>query len=139
MTPTEIKEHYKAHDYSVIAYTDHDIMFDHANLNDGDFLALTGHEVETYGSPTSAYSNTTPTYHLNFYSPMPDQMDYICPNPKYAWGHACKIAKTQPYYKGNHNRIYSVEGQNEMIAEARTKGYLVSYNHPDWSTQSYPD
>lgn len=26
-----------------------------------------------------------------------------------------------------------------MIAEARRKGYLVSYNHPDWSLQSYPD
>ena len=26
-----------------------------------------------------------------------------------------------------------------MIAEAKAKGYLVSYNHPDWSLQSYPD
>jgi hypothetical protein len=26
-----------------------------------------------------------------------------------------------------------------MIAEARAKGYLVSYNHPDWSLQSYND
>ena len=138
-TPEEIKEIYKAHGYSVVAYTDHDVMIDHSDLNDENFLTITSHEVETNGAPVGSSFTATPCYHLNFYSPIPNQKDYVCPNPNYAWGNARAIAETQDYYKGDYTRVYSVEGQNEMIAEARAKGYLVSYNHPDWSLQSYPD
>ena len=138
-TPEEIKEIYKAHGYSVIAYTDHDVMIDHSDLNDEDFLTITSHEVETNGPAMFGDFGESPCYHLNFYSPIPDQTDYACPNPGYTWGNARAIADTQPHYKGDYRRIYSVEGQNHMIAEARAKGYLVSYNHPNWSKQSYPD
>ena len=135
-TPEEIKEIYKAHGYSVVAYTDHDVMVDHSDLNDENFLAITSHEVYTNGTGQGA---ALPTYHLNFYAPVPHCTDYVCPNPNYSWGNARAIADTQEHYKGDYIRRYSVEGQNEMIAEARKKGYLVSYNHPDWSLQSYPD
>ena len=138
-TPEEIKEIYKAHGYSVVAYTDHDVMIDHSDLNDEDFLAITSHEVETNDTPVGGSFLATPTYHLNFYAKNPHETNYACPNPGYAWGNARAIADTQDYYKGDYARRYSVEGQNEMIAEANAKGYLVSYNHPDWSTQSYPD
>ncbi len=138
-TPEEIKAIYKAHGYSVVAYTDHDVMIDHSDLNDEDFLAITSYEVYT-NSPTPYPSFTaTPCYHLNFYAPVPDQTDYVCPNPRYCFANAPKYAAEQDYYKGDYTRVYSVEGQNEMIAEAKAKGYLVSYNHPDWSLQSYPD
>lgn len=135
-TPEEIKKIYKEHGYSVVAFTDHDIMIDHSDLNDENFLAITSHEVETDGPDIGA---ATATYHLNFYAPVPNCTDYVCPNPNYTWGNARVIAETQEHYKGNYTRIYSVEGQNQMIAEARAKGYLVSYNHPDWSVHSYPD
>ena len=138
-TPEEIKEIYKTHGYSVIAYTDHDVMIDHSDLNDEDFLTITSHEVETNGPPMFGDFGESPCYHLNFYSPIPNQTDYACPNPDYAWGNARAIAATQPYYKGDYKRVYSVEGQNDMIAKARAKGYLVCYNHPNWSKQSYPD
>ena len=45
-TPLEIKEIYKKEGYSVVAYTDHDIMVAHPELRDDDFLPLTGFEVE---------------------------------------------------------------------------------------------
>ena len=138
-TPEEIKEIYKAHGYSVVAFTDHDVMIEHSDLNDEDFLAITSHEVETNGPSVGGSFLATPTYHLNFYAKNPHETNYVCPNPNYAWGNARAIADTQDYYKGDYVRRYSVEGQNEMIAEANAKGYLVSYNHPDWSTQSYPD
>ena len=138
-TPAEIKAIYKAHGYSVIAYTDHDVMINHSDLNDEDFLAITSYEVETNGPSAEGAFSTTPCYHLNFYAPVPDCTDYACPNPNYAWGNARAIAETQEHYKGDYTRVYSTEGQNAMIAEARAKGYLVSYNHPDWSLQAYPD
>lgn len=138
-TPEEIKEIYKAKGYSIVAFTDHDIMIDHSDLNDESFLALTSYEVETNGPRMFGEFGDYPCYHLNFYAPVPQQTDYVCPNPDYAWGNARAIAETQPHYKGNYQRVYSTQGQNEMIAQARAKGYLVCYNHPHWSKQSYPD
>ena len=41
-TVEEIKRDYMAHGYSVVAFTDHDIMLDHSDLNEPEkFLALT--------------------------------------------------------------------------------------------------
>ncbi len=138
MTPAEVKSHYLAHGYSVVAFSDHDIMIDHSDLNDESFLALTAYEVETNNAiPGAVTSSVWPTYHMNFYASRPDERDYACPNPKYCFGNAKNLI--QDYYKGDYERRYSVEGQNEMIAEARKKGYLVSYNHPAWSLQHYPD
>jgi hypothetical protein len=140
LTPEAVKEHYMANGYAVIAYTDHDVMVDHSDLNEeGKFLAITSHEVETSGPAPYGFGLAAPTYHLNFYAKNPHETNYACPNPGYTWGNARAIAETQDYYKGDYVRRYSVEGQNEMIAEARAKGYLVSYNHPDWSLQSYND
>ncbi len=138
-TPEEIKEIYKAHGYSVIAYTDHEIMIDHSDLSDESFLAITSYEVHTGGPALFGDFGEHPCYHLNFYAKNPHETNYPCPNPSCAWGNARALAEKQDYYKGDYVRRYSVEGQNEMIAEARAKGYLVSYNHPDWSLQSYND
>ena len=138
-TPEEIKEHYKSHGYSVVAYTDHDVMIDHSDLNDENFLAITSYEIETNSVSIGNSFTATHCYHLNFYAPVSNQTDYVCPNPSYCFKNAPKYAAQQDYYKGDYIRRYSVEGQNEMIAEARAKGYLVSYNHPDWSLQNYSD
>ena len=44
-SPEEVKEYYKAHGYSVIAFTDHEILLDHSDLCDEDFIALNGYEL----------------------------------------------------------------------------------------------
>lgn len=137
-TVEEIKRDYMAHGYSVVAFTDHDIMLDHSNLNEPEkFLALTSYEVETNPEPDGKPWNTMPTYHLNFYASRPDETCYPCGNPAYTFGNAPKYV--QDYYRGDYVRRYSVEGQNEMIREALDHGFLVSYNHPAWSLQHYPD
>ena len=43
-TPEKVKEVYKNHGYSIVAYTDHDVLLDHSDLNDDEFLALTSSE-----------------------------------------------------------------------------------------------
>ncbi len=136
-TPAEIKELYKSHGYSVVAFTDHDVMVPHPDLNDEDFLALTSYEVYTNSDHIEGSFLPVQTYHLNFYAKNPAETRYPCPNPAYCFGNA--PGYVQEYYKGDYVRRYSVECQNEMIAEARRLGYLVSYNHPDWSLQHYPD
>ena len=44
LTPEEVKEAYKNMGYSIVAYTDHEILLDHSYLNDESFLALTSSE-----------------------------------------------------------------------------------------------
>lgn len=137
-TPEEIKAYYMAHGYSVVAFTDHDVMVSHEELNeDGKFLAITSYEVETNENAPGQPWSKMPCYHLNFYAKNPRETFYPCANPDYTFGNAPK--HVQDYYKGDYVRRYSVEGQNEMIAEALAHGFLVSYNHPCWSLQHYPD
>ena len=47
LTPQQVKAHYLEHGYSVVAFTDHNVLIDHSDLNDSRFLALTGIEVDT--------------------------------------------------------------------------------------------
>ncbi len=138
-TPEEIKEIYKSRGYAVVAFTDHDVMVPHPELCDEDFLAITSYEVETNAEPPGGSWMGAKTYHLNFYAKDPLETRYVCPNPAYCFAGAPKYAALQDYYKGDYVRRYSVEGQNEMIDEATRLGYLVSYNHPDWSLQHYED
>ena len=46
LTPEEIKECYKEKGYSIVAYTDHNIMINHSYLADEDFLPLIGYEMD---------------------------------------------------------------------------------------------
>ena len=46
LTPEEMKAAYKAHGYSVLSITDHDLMVPHHDLTDPDFLMLTGFEMD---------------------------------------------------------------------------------------------
>ena len=46
LTPAQVKELYTSLGYSVVAFTDHDLLIAHDELNDDRFLALHGFEVE---------------------------------------------------------------------------------------------
>ena len=47
LTVGEIKAQYMKHGYSIVAFTDHDVLLSHADLNEpGRFLALNGYEME---------------------------------------------------------------------------------------------
>ena len=49
LTPLQLKERYQAEGYSILAYTDHNILLHHQELTDETFLALCGYELN---SPT---------------------------------------------------------------------------------------
>lgn len=44
-TPEEVKSFYKAHGYSAVCFTDHEVLMDQSALCDADFVALHGYEV----------------------------------------------------------------------------------------------
>jgi len=46
LSPSEIKELYKSMGYSIVAFTDHNVLMPHDELKDDDFLPLNGYEMD---------------------------------------------------------------------------------------------
>ena len=46
MTPEELKKVYMEQGYSVLAYTDHNLLVDHSELAQEDFLPIVGVEID---------------------------------------------------------------------------------------------
>lgn len=138
-TPDEIKRDYKEKGYSVIAYTDHDMLIPHHDLTDNEFLALSAFEVEMQ----SQYPNvpTQKTCHICMIAKVPETEMQPCWNEKYAYignaekhGYKVKFDESQPPFE----REYSPECINEIMRICRENGFFVTYNHPTWSQESYP-
>lgn len=136
-TPEEIKKMYMEHGYSIVAYTDHDILLNHSDLCDDKFLALNAYEMEINEAGQS-WVNTR-TCHLCYIALKPDNLNQVCYHrTKYLFGnaekyrHLIKFDETKPDFE----RAYTPECINEMIAEGRKNGFFVTYNHPTWSLET---
>lgn len=136
ITPEELKRLYKEKGYSILAYTDHEIMLPHTELCDDEFLPITGIEIAIDGGAWSPY---TKTYHLNIYSPEPDR----CTTKAYfhgeVWGGALNYKTDEMIVPGQRPRKYSKEFVQWIIDSANEEGCLVCYNHPVWSLQEKED
>lgn len=135
-TPEEMKKIYKDKGYSVLSITDHNIIADHSALNDEDFLLLTGAEYNINEGNWAEERLWTKTYHLNFIAKRPDILwqPFVPKFPKET--SRCYLEKVTD---GAFPYVYDIDNINAMIAEANRQGFLVMYNHPTWSLQSYPD
>lgn len=134
LTPAEVKEYYKARGYSILSLTDHNIVVDHSNMNEEDFLMLTGAEYNVIQN-TGPFSNQK-TYHLNFIAKKPDLLWQPFANENYREDVLSYIEKAEIDHMSREN---SPEAVNALIARANEMGHLVMYNHPVWSIQDYTD
>ena len=128
-TPRQLKEDYKAHGYSILAITDHEVFIPHGDLSGGDFLMLNGYEIEASG-----FSGKT--CHL-----CENTNEQVCFSPTYLWGNAKKNSK---YVKINKKesmlyRKYTDRGIKRLIKTGQKHGFFVTYNHPTWSLEGYPE
>ena len=135
-TPSQLKEGYKSHGYSILAITDHECPSNHSDLNDENFLLITGYEAYIRPSKICKYDLYQPEIHINLFAKQPDNVNYICYNTVY-----CKYLNPLEHIKlkkvgSQKTREYTVEYINEFIKTAVDNGYLVSYNHPVWSMES---
>ena len=101
-TPTQIKNLYKSHGYSIISFTDYDKLSYKDYLNDDEFLALPGFEVMCHDPVTLKI------YHFNCY-------------PKY-------YGVKEGYFPLNLE--FNIENANKLIKSYVDNDYLVTYNHP---------
>ncbi len=136
-TPEEVKAAYKEAGYQIVAFTDHEVCIPHPELCDEDFLALTGYEIATDEDiPLPVWAKT---YHFCLISRRIDQAKQVCFDPRYLYiGHGAQYLD-QVEIQSYAQREYNLDKINELIRQAREAGYLVAYNHPDWSLQNYSD
>ncbi len=134
LTPEELKQEYKSRGYSVVAFTDHEVCISHQELNDEDFLVLTGYEMMT--NQCDMPVTYAKTYHLNFIAKDPDNRWQIF-HPKYFPVNECYLE--QIVCDGYEERSYDIDQINSIVARAKEKGFLVTFNHPVWSLQDSRD
>ena len=138
MTPSELKENYKGAGYSILAYTDHEVLALHGDLNDERFLALPGYEAQIYGD-MELPKRLRRVCHMNFYPKDPNN----CKMPFFNMGDVLRLDRQPDLSKavydgdGNDEKEYSADGLNRLIAKGREAGFIVSYNHPTWSKECY--
>ena len=140
LTPEELKKVYTEKGYSIIAYTDHNVMLDHSDLNDENFLALVGYELdvsEPYRGRPAGYDKTC---HFCAIAIDPKEAKQVCYHrEKYCFGnaneyrHLLKYDENEPDYV----RVYNVDCINDMMKRAHDGGFFVTYNHPAWSLENY--
>lgn len=140
-TPEEVKEIYKKLGYSIVAYTDHDILIPHDELNDDSFLALHGFEVEVNEENGKPWHEAK-TCHICFIGIDPENLIQPC------WHRSTYLFGNSPKYRDmvkfdesepDYVRHYSGEGISDIMQTAADKGFFVTYNHPSWSKEHYPD
>lgn len=139
LSPEEVKELYKSHGYSVVAYTDHNILVHHPDLDDDGFLALSGYEFNI--NEVTPNKKWTRTCHLCFIAP-DRNTPYVCYNSERKLSKGAEPYRDQQCYdksKPDFELIYSPRQINAAIRAAEEHGYYVTYNHPYWSMESYPD
>ena len=141
-TPEELKAAYKAQGYSIIAYTDHDILIPHHDLADAEFLPLVGFEIEV-NEPTEANptAQKRKTCHMCMIALEPENVIQPCWHRSlYQFGNARNHRDLVQYDDlfPDYVRRYSAQGISEIMGIMREKGFFVTYNHPTWSQESYP-
>lgn len=109
LTPAQMKGLYQTGGYSVIAFTDHNVLQWHKDLDAPDFLALCGYEVDVCETAPDGYSRCC---HLCAISRDPE--------------HAVLIPRPT---------AYSPAAINATIRALREADFIVHYNHPSWSAE----
>ena len=139
LTPEEIKAHYQAHGYSIVAFTDHELLMDHSRLTDADFLALTGYEIAVNERRPSRSFADCKTTHLNLIASRPDNLNHVCYDPGAVWSDPNGIKHSVATVGGIVSRQDGPDFLNRIIREAGEQEFLVTCNHPVWSLAQSDD
>ena len=139
LSPEEIKDLYKSNGYNFVAFTDHEVTVNHADLDDDNFIAITSQEltIKEFPNISTGSNKKMKVCHLNIYSKSQDNTLHICYDPildKYSKGEFRKSIKK---LGGDYTRVYTAECINEIIRTANENGFFVCYNHPRWSLENY--
>lgn len=135
--PEQMKAAYKAQGYSVLAITDHNAFIPHNDLTESDFLMLNGIEYNI-----DSQDGTYRTCHFCAIALDPEtELQPLFHRTEYG---THSLAESKKMVKFDENapdyvRVYSHAGISEMMRACRDAGFFVTYNHPSWSLEHYPE
>ena len=135
LSPEAMAEAYKSRGYSVLAITDHEAPYDHTHLSTPDFLMLTGYEAYIRPSPNCQLDVYGPEIHLNLLAKEPHNTCFIAYDPNFCKYMPHALAESRAQAGNIGPRRYEREYIQRFIQEAKNAGYLVTYNHPNWSME----
>lgn len=139
-TPEEIKQMYMEKGYSIVAYTDHNLMIPHTELKSDEFLPLTSFEIDM-SEPKDGRA-LRKTCHICVIAPTETgtcQVGYHrtrhTSEKQAPFRSLVEVDESRPDFV----REFSHERINQFTKEAQEMGYFVTYNHPTWSNENYED
>ena len=138
-TPEEIKRMYTEKGYSIVAYTDHEVMVPHNDLRDENFLPITGAEISVNKNLPGLSYRYSKQYHLNILSKDPEKTDFSFFTMSYLYWKASLPYITDAMKETEYPREYNNDCVNDIIRRAKEEGCLVALNHPGLSGQNYVD
>ena len=141
LTPFEIKAMYQRAGYSAVAFTDHEVLIGHSELTDDSFVALHGYETAVKdGAPEERTGHFMKVHHLCLLAKEEENLSQVCFYPENCTPGNCASYLPFVKYRGEICKYnYSTAFVNHLIQTAREAGFLVTYNHPRWSLQTYRD
>lgn len=135
-TPERVKEEYKKRGYSIVAYTDHQLMVNHSYLADADFLPLIGWEYEV--CEDKPWREHPLACHICFIAlDNKDPRQHVANGSKYlekAKGYADHFCFDPEQVEMVYD--YSAKSMTEVMQGGRDAGFFVTYNHPAWSLET---
>ena len=137
-TVEELKRDYMKNGYSIIAFTDHEAFVPHNDLTDENFLALNGYELSINERDRQGGEDNR-CCHLCFVALTPDNFTDVCYHRTKYIGEKYRDIIVHDENAPDFEREYTPECINEMIKRGVQGGFFVTYNHPVWSLESYPE
>lgn len=151
-SPEELKKMYMAQGYSAIAFTEHNLMIPHPELNDENFVALMGYELHFQdedfapGADKMYVKSHRTTCGFNFISPKPDQTLQPCyhrtmyPHPDNPVG----MNRWRPLINYDHNapdfmHYHEKDHINNAIKKHQDLGFFCVLNHPGFNQEKYEE
>lgn len=135
LTPEEMARAYRERGYSILAITDHEAPYDHTDLSRDDFLMLTGYEIYIRSSPKCEFDPFKPEIHINLLAKEPHNTAFVAFDPNFCKYMPAEVAAGREKRGELGPRRYEREYIRSVIREAVKAGYLVTYNHPNWSME----
>lgn len=135
-SPERMKEEYKKRGYSIVAYTDHQLMVDHSYLADADFLPLIGWEYEV--CEDKPWGEHPLVCHICFIAlDNQNPRQHVMNGSRYLE----KARAYAPYFCFDPENVemlydYSTKSMTEVMQTGRDAGFFVTYNHPAWSLET---
>lgn len=126
-TPKELKEIYKSRGYHILAISDHELLVEHSELDDENFLTLTAVE---YAVCEKKDWNHARTVEFNMFARDQHNTTQVCFSPtSVKHGETWRVPHVK-YIGETLKKEFTQEFCQRVIDEANENGFLVSLNHP---------